>query len=582
MNVHNVAQGSREWLQLRASVDGTASEAPAMMGCSKYQTREALLKQKFTGLAPEVDAAQQRRFDAGHETEALFRPIAEDMIDGELYPCTGTIEVDGLVLLASFDGLLADRSEGFEHKLRNEKLAAEIMANDEPGPAYYWQLEQQLLVSGAEQILFVTSDGTRENETHCWYQSKPERRAALIAGWKQFKADLANYQPTAATPAVVATPTESLPAVSVMMSGELAVQSNLPEFSTALRAFIDKIPTKPETDQEFADTEAACKALKKAEDALEGAENSALAQMSSVEEMRRVVADLRTLARTTRLAKEKLVAAQKDAIRERIVTDARKALADHISALNESLGKPYMPNVPADFAGAIKGKRTVDSLKDAIGVELARAKMAASEIANRIQVNLNCLREHAKDHAFLFADTATIVLKAADDLQALVTNRIAEHKAAEEKRLEAERERIRAEEAARLEREQREAQELARREAEAAEQAAQAVQQAAAAPVAVQVAPVVAKTNEGSGYAIEAANVVPLTRPAADTGARLKLGQINERLAPMSINADGLAALGFQPVAIEKAAKLYREADFPLICQALIQRLTNLCQLAAA
>jgi len=582
MKVHNVVQGSREWLQLRASVDGTASEAPAVMGASKYQTREGLLKQKATGITPEVDENQQRRFDAGHETEALFRPIAEDIIDDELYPCTGTIEVDGMVLLASFDGLTSDRTIGYEHKLSNQKLAADIKANGEPGPTYYWQMEHQLLVSGAEKILFATSDGTLHGATYCWYTSKPERRAALIAGWKQFKADLAIYKPTAATPTVVAAPTESLPAVSVLMSGELAVQSNLPEFATALRAFIDKIPAKPETDQEFADTEAACKALKKAEDALEDAENSALAQMSSVEEMRRVVGDLRTLARTTRLAKEKLVAAQKDAIRERIVSDARKALTAHIAGLNESLGKPYMPDVPADFGGAIKGKRTIDSLREATGVELARAKAAANEIATRIQVNLNFMRERAAKHAFLFADTASLVLKAADDLQAVVTSRIAEHDRQEAERLEAERARIRDEEAARLRRETEQAAALAASTpapAPAPVAVAPAPVVTPAAPVVTAPAPDVSPVTAVATAPAANSTVVPITRTASNK--KLRLGEICEALG-FSVTADFLGRLGFQPAETERAAKLYWADDLPRICQALINHLTAIGQRAAA
>src|SRR5690606_16519658 len=64
----------------------------------------------------------------------------------------------------------------------------------------------------------------------------------------------------------------------------------------------------------------------------------------------------------------------------------------------------------------------------------------------------------------------------------------------------------------------------------------------------------------------------PIAPVAADRpGARIKLGDINARLAPLNITADGLASLGFQPVGKEGAAKLYAEADMPRICAALIQ-----------
>jgi hypothetical protein len=74
----------------------------------------------------------------------------------------------------------------------------------------------------------------------------------------------------------------------------------------------------------------------------------------------------------------------------------------------------------------------------------------------------------------------------------------------------------------------------------------------------------------GQGVAAPAApppSVVQL-RPAAPA-ATIRLGQIGERLG-FPLTAEFVAQLGFQPVATEKAAKLYREADFDLICEALI------------
>ena len=46
---------------------------------------------------------------------------------------------------------------------------------------------------------------------------------------------------------------------------------------------------------------------------------------------------------------------------------------------------------------------------------------------------------------------------------------------------------------------------------------------------------------------------------------------INARIAPLGITADGLASLGFQPVGKEGAAKLYAEADFLRICHNLVE-----------
>ena len=123
MTVHDVQQGSPEWHALRAQ-HFCASEAAAMMGVSPYMTRSELLRQKATGIIPEVDAATQRRFDDGHATEAAFRPVVERIIGEDLYPVVGTLEYTGLPLLASFDGLTMDWQTGYEHKRINNDLRA--------------------------------------------------------------------------------------------------------------------------------------------------------------------------------------------------------------------------------------------------------------------------------------------------------------------------------------------------------------------------------------------------------------------------------------------------------------------------
>lgn len=450
MKLHQLVQGSQEWHQHR-KLHLNASDAPAMLGCSQYKTRSQLLHELHTGIAPDVDPATQHRFDEGHRFEALARPLAEAIIDDDLFPVTGS---DG-ELSASFDGLTMDRMVGFEHKTLSSELRAIMPMGDIQTPTaetmplmYRVQMEQQCMVSGCERILFMASkwDGDElVEERHCWYAPDMELRARIVAGWQQFAADLATFTPTVPTVQAVAAPVESLPAVSVRLDGQLVVASNLPEFGVALRAFIERIPTKPDTDQQFADCESACKALKKAEDALEGAETHALAQMTDVEAMRRIVADLRNLARSTRLASEKMVAARKDQIRADIVLKGRSDYAEHVAALNDSFGCAYLAMVQPDFALAIKGKKSIDSLRSAVSDTLAAAKIEANTLSTRITKNLRTLNEKP-DFSFLFADVSALVLKAPDDLAAVVQNRITEHQAKEAARIAADRERIANEE----------------------------------------------------------------------------------------------------------------------------------------
>lgn len=550
----NLVQGSPDWLAARAQYF-TASEAPAMLGFSKHMSRSDLLAQKKTGVVPEVDAGTQMLFDRGHETEARARPIAEGIIGEELFPATGVLEVEGLQLLASFDGITMLEDAVWEHKLLNKGLAECVMNGDLPD-THWPQCEHQMIVSGLDRVLFMTSDGTSANSFHFWYVSRPERRAQVLAGWRQFAEDLKTFEPEAKTIKAEAAPIEALPAVVVQVQGSLAVQDNLKTFGDRLKSFIDGIKQKPETDQDFADAEAAIKTLSKAEDALKQAKSGALEQISAVAEMQRQADLYHDLARTTRLSLEKLVKAEKENRKTEIVMAARAKLTDHIRALAESVG--FAIEIPADFAGAIKGLKSIDSIKNAADTELANAKIRANELAEKVRANAKTIE--AAGHRHLFADMAQLVMKAPDDLAAVISARVAEFERQEAARLEAERARIQAEERAKAEREA-----AAKAEEEAkrirAEERAQAENEARRAEEARPV-------QAGRPATAPAARVEPAA--PIDTGATVTLGQINARLAPISLSKSGIASLGIESCGKDHAAVLYRESDFAALCSALI------------
>lgn len=572
MNMHDFVQGSDAWHTARAQ-HLCASEAAAALGLSKYTTRAELLRQKATGITPEVTPDQQRLFDRGHAAETAARQWAEAITGEELAPVVATLDVDGLPLLASFDGIDFMGEVIWENKLLNQSLIAQIDAG-ELEPHYHLQIEHQLLVSGASRCLFTTSDGTEANTHSLWYESRPERRAALIAGWKQFAADLAAYAPTEPVAPVVAAPMESLPAVVVQVQGTLTVAGNLPAFGQALRDFIARIPQRPETDQQFADAEAACKALKKAEDALTQAEDGALAQISDVELMRRTVADLKELARSTRLATEKLVKAEKDARRTEKVMAARQAFETHVTRLQMDIKGVRLIVPMPDFGGSIKGLSSLASIDDKLTAALIAGKAEANTLASRIAGNLQTL-DSVPQYAHLFADRQELAYKDYEVLELLMQKRVD----AEAARIEAERERIRQEEErkareaaereAEAERQRIRAEEQAKAQAEAQAareaQAQQAIQQAAepaAAPAAQR-----AQLDADPRFAAVVAGA-----PDPDEAPTLTLSDINARLRPISISAAGLVDLGIEPAGRERRAVLYRESQFAGLCDAIARR----------
>lgn len=431
MEILNLVQGSPEWLAYRARTFN-ASEAAAMMGVSPYTTRNELLRQKATGDTPDVDSMKQRIFDKGHEAEAMARPIVEAKMEDDLFPTTGMRVVDEMEMLASFDGLTMDGETAWENKLWNASLVAKVCAEEIP-ETHWPQLEHQLLVSGAKRVYFTVSDGTEKNTVGTWYESMPERRAQVIAGWKQFQIDLANYKHVESAPVPVAASIEALPALFVQVEGRV-VTSNLKAYREAADAFISNIKTDLQTDQDFADADKMVLFCGDAEKRLELVKVQALSQTASIDELFKTIDGIRDGLRAKRLELDRIVKSRKDSIRAEIRQGGIDALAIHIAMLNKRLGKPYMPAIAADFAGVMKNKRSIVSLRDAVDTELAKAKIAANEVADRISFNLSTQDELAADHAFLFADTAQIVLKANDDFAMLVKQRISDHKEIEAKR----------------------------------------------------------------------------------------------------------------------------------------------------
>jgi putative phage-type endonuclease len=427
MIVHDLIQGSPEWLAYRTN-HFNASDAPAMMGVSSYKSRSQLIHEMHTGLAQEFDAATQRRFNDGHRFEALARPLAEKIIGQDLYPVTGS---DGK-LSASFDGLTMDESIAFEHKSLNDRLRSAIFDGSTGADLpieYRVQMEQQLMVSCADKVLFVASRWSGDElveELHCWYESDPELHDAILAGWAQFEKDLAAYVPVEVVEKAKAESIMQLPALAIQIRGEV-VLSNLPDFKRAADTFIATIKTELETDSDFANAEATVKFCEKAEKDLELTKAAAISQTASIDELMRTVDYIKEQLREKRLMLDKLVTKRKAEIKDGIVLKAKQAYADHILELEKGITPIRLVLTMPDFAGAAKSKRTLASLQDAIDSELAAAKIVANRTAHELMEKIDWFNETQQATKFLFADLQELIYKDADHFKLLVASRIEKH-----------------------------------------------------------------------------------------------------------------------------------------------------------
>ena len=583
--IHDVQQGSTEWHALRNRVKHTASDLAAIRGNSKYKTRAQAVREAATGIKPEVSEFQQKKFDEGHATEAKARVIVEQMIGEDLYPSTAT--TDDEYLLASSDGATMLSDTGHEHKLWNEDIAAQIRASIESNacqlhPMYTDQMDQQIAVYGFERIIFVTSDGTPEKMESYEYRGNPESIARIRADWAQFDEDVANYQPEVieAKPILTANPIDNLPALVIEVTGRVT-HSNLVEFKAAANAVISSIKTELVTDQDFVDAIDRVKYLKNVVDKAKNAKQNTLDQTESIAIVHKSIDDVIKMATDVRLALEKKFTEEKDSRKAEIVITASRALGEHFAALGHRVGVPVAS--AASFGDAIKGLKSIDSMRDKVSAALANAKIDANAVADRIDANIKSLEGEGHSWRFLFPDLAAVCTKAHDDFAALLAARQATHKEAEAKRLEAERERIRAEEQAkalreanekaaaeirRLDAERRaaamaEAEKLAAEAKETMVKNSQQIEESVASAVVTGLG--ISQFSAGETGHVDVKNIA--TEQVIDRGATLKLGEINARLGVVSVTAEQLERLGVKPVATDKNAKLYSESSFPTICR---------------
>ena len=100
-------------------------------------------------------------------------------------------------------------------------------------------------------------------------------------------------------------------------------------------------------------------------------------------------------------------------------------------------------------------------------------------------------------------------------------------------------------------------------------------------PIAAEAAELV--THEAVVEIMMPDSVVQAMKPVATpaTPPTLRLGQMADRLG-FTITAALLSEMKFEPSATDKAAKLYHEAEWPLICAALVERINKACVLEAA
>ncbi len=185
--VMNLVQGTPEWHEHRARYRN-ASETAAVLGASPWLTPYQLWLQRTGRVQPGVTAAMAHGTRQEPEARAAYEAL------------TGTV-MQPLVLVegdysASLDGMSFDGSLIVEIKSPYKGRQSELWKTVEQGivPEHYgWQIEHQLMVSGASLAHLYVFDGTQGLLVEV--APRPERWRAIQEAWDAFMRHLATDTP---------------------------------------------------------------------------------------------------------------------------------------------------------------------------------------------------------------------------------------------------------------------------------------------------------------------------------------------------------------------------------------------------
>ena len=170
-------QGSSEWLDLRRKMR-TASETATVMGCNPYQTPLQLARQKRQ-LDPPTEKTYAMEF--GLANEAAVRKAASEYLAPMSSSYEPVVLQDG-DYLASLDGKMGDSI--MEIKCPSSPRSGALQ--DEVYEPHWWQMQHQLMVSGAKRCHYVVrhpDDGELIFKT---VLPDPSAFAELRAAWDLF------------------------------------------------------------------------------------------------------------------------------------------------------------------------------------------------------------------------------------------------------------------------------------------------------------------------------------------------------------------------------------------------------------
>jgi len=183
----NLNQGTQAWLEYRRE-KFNASETPDIMGVG-FNKPYQLAQIKFGG----VEQYQSRAMADGIKYEPLIRQKIEIDTGLKFEPCVIQSDDDPR-FSASLDGYNEKENLIIEIKFSKNE-AFQIHEKGEPSINYYYQIQHQLMVTGAKKCLFVAGyidNGFQLEYKSCEVLPEPKIWDKIQKAWIDFENDYKN------------------------------------------------------------------------------------------------------------------------------------------------------------------------------------------------------------------------------------------------------------------------------------------------------------------------------------------------------------------------------------------------------
>ncbi len=221
----------------------------------------------------------------------------------------------------------------------------------------------------------------------------------------------------------------------IKLTGKIQ-QSNFDDWKKGVLDQIKSIKSDLDTDEDFVEASATVKSLETARETLKDTRESALKQAEDIYKMFTSLDEIDKTLNEKRLELNKKIETQKQKIKSDLVSQYETKASEIIAQQNDDFKNLGLNGIwsSSEFTDAMKNKRTIESMTNALDLVIADIEKRVYEKAKEIDANRVLIDSVEPGYKPLFQDEKALLVMTGVELEATIKSRIAVFDADEIKR----------------------------------------------------------------------------------------------------------------------------------------------------